>query len=103
VLNLRSHFAAALSIGLVALAVTWKASAEIKLPNVLSDHGVLQREAPVRVWGWATPGARLTVSFHAQTLAAAAKSHGFWIHFSKLTAESRNIFVINDLFRLDDR
>jgi sialate O-acetylesterase len=50
-LNLRSHFATVLSIGLAVLAGNWKASAEIKLPSVLSDHAVLQRETPIRVWG----------------------------------------------------
>ncbi len=77
-LNLRSHFATVLSIGLAVLAGNWKARAEIKLPSVLSDHAVLQRETPIRVWGWATPGARLTVSFHAQTLPATANDLGEW-------------------------
>ena len=77
-LNLRSHFATVLSIGLAVLAGNWTARGEIQLPSVLSDHAVLQRETPIRVWGWATPGARLTVSFHAQTLTATTNDLGEW-------------------------
>jgi sialate O-acetylesterase len=77
-LNLRSHYATALSIGLAVLAVSWKVSAEIKLPNLLSDHAVLQREVPIHLWGWATPGARLTIAFHTQTLPATANDLGEW-------------------------
>ncbi len=77
-LNLRSHVATVLSIGLTVLAGNWRAGAEIKLPNILSDHAVLQREAPVRVWGWATPGARLKIGFHAQSLVATADELGEW-------------------------
>ena len=30
--------------------------AGLKLHGVLGDHMVLQRDKPVPVWGWATPG-----------------------------------------------
>ena len=34
------------------------ASAELKLPAILGDNMVLQRDLPVPVWGWAEPGYR---------------------------------------------
>ena len=52
--------------------------AEVRLPNLLSDHAVLQRQRPVRIWGWARPGENVTVSFHQQTLAATADDFGEW-------------------------
>lgn len=54
------------------------AIAAIRLPNVLSDHAVLQRERPIHIWGWATPGARLSAHFHAQTVPAMADGIGRW-------------------------
>lgn len=42
----------------------------LRLPAILSDHMVVQRDTPFRVWGWAQPGATVTVSigqFHAST------------------------------------
>lgn len=33
----------------------------LRFANIFSDHMVLQREKPVRVWGWAEPGAQVSV------------------------------------------
>jgi len=54
------------------------AGAEVRLPKVLSDHAVLQRERPIHVWGWATPAAHLRASFHGQTVQAIADARGMW-------------------------
>lgn len=54
------------------------ASAEIRLPHLLSDHAVLQRDAPVHLWGWAAPGATLTLHLHGQTIQAVADPVGKW-------------------------
>jgi sialate O-acetylesterase len=34
---------------------------ELRLPGFFSDHLVFQRDAPIPVWGWADPGAEVTV------------------------------------------
>src|ERR1700757_5431868 len=54
------------------------AHAEVKLPHLLSDHAVLQRNAPIHIWGWADPGETVTVRFHDQTRTAAADDLGKW-------------------------
>ena len=61
---------------IVALAMN--ASAAIRLPNMLSDHAVLQRERPIHLWGWATPGAHVSARFHHQTVPAIADALGKW-------------------------
>jgi sialate O-acetylesterase len=33
----------------------------LKLHNIFSSHMVLQRDKPIKVWGWATPGQSVTV------------------------------------------
>ncbi len=70
--------AASLLVTLLAALSTPRAHAEIRLPNLLTDHAVLQREAPIHLWGWATPGASLTIHFHAQTLSTTANDLGEW-------------------------
>ena len=50
--------------------------ADIRLPHLLSDHAVLQRDRPIHIWGWATPGAHLTAKFHAQNVSAIANPLG---------------------------
>jgi len=54
------------------------ARADVRLPHVISDHAVLQRNQPIHIWGWATPAAHLTVHFHAQTMTAVADELGAW-------------------------
>jgi sialate O-acetylesterase len=53
-------------------------AAEVRLPHSFSDHGVLQREAPIHVWGWADPKEHVTVQFHVQTRETTANEYGEW-------------------------
>lgn len=34
----------------------------LRLPHLFTDHAVLQRHRPVPIWGWTTPGARVTAT-----------------------------------------
>lgn len=52
--------------------------AEVRLPHVISDHAVLQRNRPIHIWGWSTANAHLTAHFHEQTMAAVANALGEW-------------------------
>ncbi|MGN6627370.1 MAG: sialate O-acetylesterase [Tepidisphaeraceae bacterium] len=54
------------------------AEAAVRLPRIFSDHMVIQRDAPVAVWGWDTPGESVTVRFANQTKSAAADAQGKW-------------------------
>jgi len=59
------------------------ASAEIRLPKMISDHAVLQRERPIHLWGFATPGTHLRARFHAQFVDAIADPLGKWSLYLK--------------------
>lgn len=62
------------------LAFGWspRAAAEIQLAKVFTDHMVIQQEMPVRVWGWADKGEKVTVSFAGKTGSATANDDGAW-------------------------
>lgn len=49
------------------------------LHPLFADHAVLQRDARVPVWGWAAPGAKITVSFAGQEKNATAGTDGKWM------------------------
>ncbi|MET0263360.1 MAG: sialate O-acetylesterase, partial [Rariglobus sp.] len=51
----------------------------LQLASLFQDHAVLQRDQPLPVWGWATPGATVRVSLAGNTAAALAGTHGEWI------------------------
>ena len=49
---------------------------EPKLASVFSDHMVLQRDKPIRIWGHADPNASVVVAFAGQTKMAKAAAFG---------------------------
>ena len=61
-----------LAVLLLVGAALGSARAEVKLPAIFSDHLVLQRAAPVPVWGTADAGEEVTVEFAGQKKAATA-------------------------------
>ncbi|MGV2341825.1 MAG UNVERIFIED_CONTAM: hypothetical protein LVR18_50295 [Planctomycetaceae bacterium] len=51
-------------------------ASQLKLAAVFSDHMVLQRDMPVRVWGEAPAGAEVTVTLAGQQGRVQALSNG---------------------------
>ncbi len=66
---------------LISLAGALQGS--VKLPALISDHMVLQRGMPVRVWGSADPGEAVQVAFQGQTVATKADAGGKWVAWLK--------------------
>ena len=62
----------------VTTQVVSNVEAQVRLPSVFSNHMVLQRDRPLPVWGWATPGEEVRVTFDDQTKQAVADSEGRW-------------------------
>ncbi|MEN1679261.1 MAG: sialate O-acetylesterase [Planctomycetota bacterium] len=63
---------------LLALLVVADAPAEVRLPALFGDHMVIQRDKPAVVWGWAPPGAEVTVTLAGNEAAATAADDGRW-------------------------
>jgi sialate O-acetylesterase len=72
-----------LARGLSLLLAAGALHAAVKLPALISDHMVLQRGIPVRIWGWADPGEAVQVEFQGQTIAAQADAGGKWAAWLK--------------------
>jgi sialate O-acetylesterase len=83
-----------------ATALLCLASPEVlalNLPRVFSDNMVLQRDLPVKVWGWADPGQAVEVSFAGQKKSAQAESNGRWtvtLDPLKASAEPADLVVV---------
>jgi sialate O-acetylesterase len=60
------------------LLLTIHAWAAVVLPDLFSDHMVLQRQQRIPVWGTAAPGEQVVVSFNNQTQQAIADAQGNW-------------------------
>ena len=79
-------FSPYLSAGLLLLAPA-AMLADVRLPEIFSDHMVLLQCSEIPVWGWAAPGEEVTVSVHAtggkntsalQSQKATALADGSW-------------------------
>ena len=51
---------------------------QVRLPKLVSDGMVLQRDANVRIWGWAANGEKLSIRFIDATYNATANDKGEW-------------------------
>ena len=49
------------------------------MSKLFSDGMVLQRDKPVKVWGWASKGESVTLSFGDQSVRATADDDGKWV------------------------
>jgi sialate O-acetylesterase len=54
------------------------AQADVRLPALIGDHMVLQRDQPVRIYGWADPGEAVTVRLPGRTVSTVADGSGRW-------------------------
>lgn len=54
------------------------AATAIRLPALFGDHMVMQRNADVRVWGWADPGGRVVVALDAVRAEATVGDDSTW-------------------------
>lgn len=50
----------------------------VRLPALLSDGMVLQRDEPVRIWGTASPTEKVSVAFRGHTVESIATASGGW-------------------------
>ncbi|MFT2010169.1 sialate O-acetylesterase [Pontibacter sp. 13R65] len=67
-----------LLVFLVLLVSQTVVSAAVRLPKVLGDNMVLQREKPLPIWGWASAGEQVTVTFAGQQKTTQADAAGSW-------------------------
>jgi sialate O-acetylesterase len=62
----------------ISLFAAETSHADVTMPNIFSSNMVLQREKEVPVWGWASPGEKVSVRFMEQNLKATADASGKW-------------------------
>ena len=54
-------------------------SAQVKLPQLVADNMVLQRDTKLSIWGWASPQEKIIVSFLNKKYSAKADGAGNWM------------------------
>ena len=61
---------------LTSLLLLPGAYADVRLPQLISNGMVLQRDRPLKLWGWASPGEKVRVNFNGKTGRTATGADG---------------------------
>ena len=52
--------------------------ANVRLPALIGDHLILQRDISIPVWGWGNPGEKISLEFNKKTYQAVTDVNGNW-------------------------
>lgn len=52
--------------------------AQVKLPRLIRDSMILQRDVKLNIWGWASKGEKINIKFNNKTYKAVAGTDGKW-------------------------
>jgi sialate O-acetylesterase len=63
---------------LLGLLMTVSSVGQVRLPRLISDGVILQRDADVKIWGWASPDEKITIRFINETYQTSANTDGDW-------------------------
>ena len=59
--------------------VTCYTNAQVKLPQLIRDSMILQRDMKINVWGWASTGEKVSVKFNNKTYKTTTGNDGKWM------------------------
>jgi sialate O-acetylesterase len=91
---------------LLSAAAATLLHAEVRVPKIISNHMLVQRGVPVRIWGTASAAEAVTVSMAGQSVKTQADATGRWEAFlapikaigpHTLTIEGANKLTIEDV------
>lgn len=67
-----------ISIAAFYLFMQLPSVAQVRLPQLVRDSMVLQRDVPIRIWGWAGKGEKITIRFNNRSYRTTASAEGRW-------------------------
>ncbi|NLE35540.1 MAG: sialate O-acetylesterase [Bacteroidales bacterium] len=68
-----------LSTTLVAILFTFALNAQVRLPKLISDGMVLQRDTELKIWGWAKSGENIVLEFAGKQYGTETDDSGNWM------------------------
>ncbi|WP_223255471.1 hypothetical protein [Flavobacterium sp. LM4] len=66
-------------IRLTILFLSFAANSQIKLPRLISDGMILQRDAKVKIWGWAAANEKIELNFNSKIYKTITAEDGTWM------------------------
>jgi len=78
-LKMKNRLFSSLVLALCQLFFAVAANATVRLPRILSDGVVLQRNDTIRIWGWADAGEKINVRLDKKKATATTGEDGKWM------------------------
>jgi sialate O-acetylesterase len=66
------------SIFFLLICLNLKLYAQIRLPEIIRDSMILQRDSKINIWGWASKGEKVSVKFNGKTYRTKTDNDGKW-------------------------
>jgi len=64
---------------IICIIFTLSIHAQVKLPHLISNGMILQRDTKIKIWGWAAIEEKVTVHFNNKTYNTTTAKDGKWI------------------------
>lgn len=77
-MKIRNTIAQFLIVCSLVFCFIQRSEAKVKLPVLVSDGMVLQRDQPIKIWGWADPEEKIDVKFLKKNYSTIADRQGNW-------------------------
>jgi sialate O-acetylesterase len=69
-------------VSFLSLLLFFQASfTQVKLPQLIRDSMVVQRDAKIKIWGWSSPNEKIKISFNKKDFKTKADAQGNWSVF----------------------
>lgn len=81
-------------LAVALLLAATAARADVRLAKIFTDDMMVQRDRPVRVWGWAEPGEAVRVSLAGKEGSATAAADGSWLVELPALATGENLEIV---------
>lgn len=91
---------------MIILFNSFPAGATVRLPQLLSNHMVLQRDMAFKIWGWASPGEKVSIVFNGKKVNVVTGPDSKWlVSFPAISAggpftmhiQGENEIILNDI------
>jgi sialate O-acetylesterase len=63
---------------LIVMTCYAQGHAQVRLPNLIAEGMVLQRDTRVNIWGWASPGEKINITLAGRQITTQASAEGKW-------------------------
>ena len=67
-----------LKLTIFSILFIFSTEAQVKLPSLIRDSMILQRDVPLNIWGWASPGENIKIKFANKSFKTKTSPDGKW-------------------------